>query len=151
MKRIVLSLATLLVLCSCGSNDSSVSAQPKSTSTNTAATPKSESRVAASNAEIAKDYTEQLFQNPFDSDAVYFLSQKSGTPQALSVLIKRDSQNGTQYSRWQFNCAEQTAQNFGVAENLEDLNKAINSSPSAPQHYELKSRLGAIATAVCPK
>jgi len=99
---------------------------------------------------IAKDYTEKLFQNPFDPDAVYFLSQRSGTPQALVILIKRDSQDGTQYSRWQFNCVDQTAQNLGVATNLQDLSKSVNSAPTASTHFESKSKIGAIASAVCP-
>src|SRR5215831_20695003 len=146
MRSFILSLLSLLIVSSCG--DSKTSATPAENSAPSSAATKPESRSAANTP--TKDYTEQLFQNPFDADAVYFLSQKEGTPAALSVLIKRDSQDGTQYSRWQFNCVEQTARNLGVAASLQELEKSVNSMPSAVQHYELKSRLGAIATAVCP-
>jgi hypothetical protein len=135
-------LCALGLLYACSPADQSKSPPPESTE---AAKP-----AAKKNDVIVKDDKEKLFQNPFDPDAVYFLSQANGTANALSVLIKRDSQDGTQYSRWQFNCVAQTARNFGVAKNLLDLDKATNSMPSAPQHYELKSRLGAIAGAVCP-
>lgn len=150
MKCIVLPLA-LLLLQGCGRSDDSKSA-PTISSESPPANSASQAaeQTANDHALIANDFTERVFQNPFDADAVYLLSQKSGTRRALNVLIKRNSQQGTQYSRWQFNCDAHTAQNFGVAENLEDLNKSSNSIPSAPKPYELKSRLGAIATAVCP-
>lgn len=96
-----------------------------------------------------RDTTERLFQNPYDTDAVYFLSQRNGTLDAMSVLIKRVSQEGTHYSRWVFNCKQSTAQNFGVATNLQALDAARNSLPSEPQHYTATTRLGAIAAAVC--
>jgi hypothetical protein len=149
MKRFALGAVSLVLLSSCG--DSNVnSSQPVAAQSSETPPPKSEARANA-NAAIAKDYTEQLFQNPFDADAVYFLSQKDGTAKALSVLVKRDSKDGTQYSRWQFNCVDHTAQNLGVSKSLQDLDKTTNSMPSAVQRYELKSRLGAIASAVCPK
>src|SRR5215471_8786471 len=145
MKRFALGAVWLVMLSACG--DSKMNgAQPVAAQPSEASSSRTEARAGA-NAAIAKDYTEQLFQNPFDPDAVYFLSQKDGTSRALSVLIKRDSKDGTQYSRWQFNCVDQTAQNLGVAKSLQDLDKSANSMPSAAQHYELKSRLGAIATA----
>lgn len=98
---------------------------------------------------VVKETTERLFQNPYDADAVYFLSQKNGTPEALTVLIKRDSQEGTQYSRWLFNCTDNSAQNLGVASSVQALDRAENSMPSKSQKYEAASRLGAIANAVC--
>jgi hypothetical protein len=99
--------------------------------------------------EPVNETTERLFQNPYDTDAVYFLSQKNGTPEALSVLVKRVSQHGTEYSRWLFNCNDSTAQNLGVAANVQALDRAENSMPSKSQPFEAASKLGAIAAAVC--
>jgi hypothetical protein len=93
--------------------------------------------------------TEQIFKNPFDVDSVYLLSQKTGTPDATAVLVKRVSQDGVQYSRWLFNCVAKTSQNLGVAENIQSLDSAANSIPSTSKPYEEKSKIGAIATAVC--
>jgi hypothetical protein len=104
---------------------------------------------AAPASDPMREGTEKLFQNPFDTDAVYLLSQKTGTPEALAVLVKRVSQNGVQYSRWLFNCTEKTAQNMGVAESIQALDIAANSMPSKSQPYEDKSKIGAIATTVC--
>jgi hypothetical protein len=101
------------------------------------------------NAAGARETTERLFQNPYDAEAVYFISQKTGTPDALTVLIKRDSQQGTQYSRWLFNCVDHSAQNFGVTASVQALENAANSLPSKTQHYQSATRLGAIAEAVC--
>ena len=96
-----------------------------------------------------KEATERLFQNPYDTDAVYFLSQKNGTPEALSVLIKRVGPEGTQYSRWLFNCTNHTAQNLGVATSIQALDNSANNMPSKSQKYEANTKLGAIATSVC--
>ena len=154
MNRIVLSVSLplsllgLLQACSPSDDAKLSTAKPQLSATSAATEPTKTN--TANDAAIAKDYTEKLFQNPYDADAVYFLSQRSGTPKALVVMIKRDSQQGVQYSRWQFDCVAQTAQNLGVATNMQDLNKSTNSMPTSPQHYELKTRLGAIATAVCP-
>ncbi len=88
---------------------------------------------------VARENTERLFQNPYDTEAVYFLSQKNGTPDALTVLIKRDSKDGVQYSRWRFNCVDKSAQNLGVAANIQDLDKPEDSMASKSQHYEEKT------------
>ena len=151
MIRIVFAASFLLALQSCAPNDEAKSAGAKSSTSPSAAKEAAKpSTNGANDGTVAKDYTEKLFQNPFDPDAVYFLSQRSGTATAMSVVIKRDSQDGTQYSRWQFDCIGQTAQNFGVTKSLQDLSKSTNSMPAAPQHYEPKTKLGAIASAVCP-
>jgi hypothetical protein len=148
MNRIALAFSICALLQACSrehDNNAGQTFAPEKT-----ATLESRAPAISADAEIPKDDTEHLFQNPFDPDAVYFLSQKNGTAHALNVLIKRDSQAGTQYSRWQFNCVDRTARNFGVTANIQDLSKSTNSTPSALQRYEAKSRLGAIASAVCP-
>jgi hypothetical protein len=143
MSRIVLSMALMLLLQACGLGEDKNAARPAPLPL----TP--ETKSAAEPRPAAKESTERLFQNQFDAEAVYFLSQKNGTPEALSVLIKRVSQDGTQYSRWLFNCNDHTAQNLGVAASIQALDVAANSMPSKSQHYETASKLGAIATTVC--
>lgn len=147
MNRIALCLPVLLLLCACEPKDESRAPTPAAPIVQAA----QNTAPAKSGEEVViKDYNEKLVPNPFDPDAVYLLSQKNGTEKALVVLIKRDSQEGTQYSRWQFNCIDHVAQNLGVASSIQGLDKTVNSMPSAPQNYEVKSRLGAVAAAACP-
>ena len=143
MNRIVstLMLTSLFVLSSCTKTE----APPVAAAAPQMPIPE----VTPDRTEAVNETTERLFQNPYDADAVYFLSQKNGTPEALSVLVKRVSQDGTQYSRWLFNCNDSTAQNLGVATSVQTLDRAENSMPSKSQSFEAASKLGAIAASVC--
>jgi hypothetical protein len=147
VKRTIFYLPLLAIVAACGSHDESKTPVVNTVPAKEAAKPVAEN---ANNETVIRDSTEKLFQNPFDPDAVYLLSQKNGTARALTILIKRDSQEGTQYSRWLFNCVDHTAQNMGVAANLQDLEKSTNSIPAAAQTYQANTRLGAVAGAVCP-
>jgi hypothetical protein len=136
-----MALTLLLQACGAGGDQSSTSVP---------ATMKPVASVSQSGSNVTiKEATERLFQNPYDTDAVYFLSQKNGTPEALSVLIKRVSQDGTQYSRWLFDCNKGTAQNLGVAASIQALDSAANNMPSKSQKYQANTKLGAIANTVC--
>ena len=146
MSRFVTSIVLALVLQACGQTGDqnfkraeTPAAKPSEVKTSSFAT----------SGVTIKEATERLFQNPYDTDAVYFLSQKNGTPDALSVLIKRVSQDGTQYSRWLFNCVDRTAQNIGVGSSIQAVDIAMNSMPTKSQSYEANSKLGAIANTVC--
>lgn len=144
MNRIVLCIALALCLQSCSDDKKdAVQSAPVATKPEAAA-----SRPAPAGVTI-KEATERLFQNPYDTEAVYFLSQKNGTPEALSVLIKRVGPEGTQYSRWLFDCNNHTSQNLGVAASIQALDNAANNMPSKSQKYESNTKLGAIATSVC--